>query len=297
MTENGNKGGMWLLAIVLITALFCAAASVIYVISDDSVTAAAYRDPELSPALIRGSILDRNGRYLAIQAPDYGFSIHLHNAGAQEAAAFIAGYTEENAISVGNRIEKGESFIRITDLLDSDDFDAIMKELEDFQLSDDINPVSIERRRYFYPSFSMITGNVDSSMHGISGIELIFDSELSAIPETDSAISHGKDIRLTLDSDLQQELYDTMLVTARYGRAAILSPDGKVLAFYGRANEEELMSMVDAIGTEPFQAPAFPHSTINSIRNCSIYLEVPASSAPMVKAAINAVISRMTTVF
>ncbi len=292
MTENGNKGGSWLLAILLISALVSAAICTgsFFSLGNDSVP--AYRDPELSETLVRGSIVDRNGRYLAIQAPDYGFRIHLSDASAQEAAAFISGYTEENAISIANKIENGATFIRITDLLDSSDFDLIASSLADFSLSDDISPASVERRRYFHRAASMV-GTSDETMHGTSGIEKLFDDELAAVPEISSAISHGKEVRLTIDMTLQQNLYDAMYVTARNERAAILSESGEVLAFYGKADDEELRSMVMSIGGEPYERPAFPEKTTQAIRGYNAYVS-PSTSAPMIRAVINAILAKAT---
>ena len=290
MTENSNKGGSWLLAIVLICALISAVLCMNFALRDGHNLVPAYRDPELSSTLVRGSIVDRDGRYLAIQAPDYGFQIHLSDASAQEAASFISGYTEENAISIGNKIENGETFIRITDLLDSEDFDMIESSLADFQLSDDLQPISVERRRYFHRS-AMMVGTTDEAMHGLNGIEKFCDNELSAIPEVSSAISYGKEVQLTISIPLQQALYDSMIVLARTERAAIISPEGEVLAFYGNADEEELKTMIKTIGGEKYERPEFPHDTKAAIKGYQVYVSESPSS-PMIRAAVNAILSK-----
>lgn len=293
MTENGNKDGSWLLAAVLVIALMLSLASICLIKAGKEEIIPAFRDPVLSPILVRGSIMDREGRYLAIQAPDYGFNIHLNDAGSQEAAAFISAYTDENAISIGNKIENGETFIRITKLLDTEDFNSIRNGLRDFSLSDDISPVSIEKRRRFYPAATMV-GYVGNDMHGRTGIELVCDRYLSAKPEIGSAISHGNDVVLTIDADLQQQLYDVMLVTARNGRAAILSPEGYVLAFYGSADNAELLSMIKSVSGSDYQKQEFPHEATGAVRGFKMYIDTP-TAASTVRAAINKlIISQLT---
>ena len=285
MTENGNKGGSRLLAIMLFSALIAAALFICATIEYGTIFRSAYDDPELSPVLIRGNILDRNGEYLAIQAPDYGFQIHLRDASAQEAAAYISGYTEENAISIGNKIENGAEFIRITDLLEAETFSKIEKDLRDFSLSDDITPVSVERRRLFFRSAAAIVGETGDDLHGISGIEKLFDSQLSAVPEPDSAISHGEDITLTIDIGVQQLLYDAAIITDRDAEAAIISPDGEVLALYGTGDEAILRCTVNP---EPF-----PYGTYSARDGYRVYVKSISKTASM-RAMLNTIIARTT---
>ena len=121
MEENGNKGiGSLPIIILLISALLSAACAILGatgIFSNHPV----YNDPELSVSLVRGNILDRNGNYLAIQAPDYGFYITMNDSSASECAAFISMWTEENAISIEEKIRNGKIFIPITIIPSSDD--------------------------------------------------------------------------------------------------------------------------------------------------------------------------------
>ena len=282
MNENGNKPG--LLAGILITIM--AALTILRIILIISAPGSSgYRDPELPEVMIRGSIIDRNGEILALQAPDYGFQIHLRDASAQEAAAYISSYTEENAISIGNKIENGAEFIRITDLLEAETFSKIEKELRDFSLSDDITPVSVERRRLFFRSAAAIVGKTGDDLHGISGIEKLFDSQLSAVPEPDSAISHGEDITLTIDIGVQQMLYDAAIITDRGAEAAIISPDGEILALYGTGDEAILRCTVNP---EPF-----PYDTYSARDGYRVYVKSISKTASM-RAMLNTIIARTT---
>lgn len=251
MEENGNKGiGSLPIIILLISALLSAACAILGatgIFSNHPV----YNDPELSVSLVRGNILDRNGNYLAIQAPDYGFYITMNDSSASECAAFISMWTEENAISIEEKIRNGKIFIPITIIPSSDERAAIYKALDEYGLSDDLDPVSIEKRKYplGYHAYN-ITGRTNSRLEGISGIEFIYDEELSPVPSIYSVIATGSDITTTIDSLLQYR------ISSFDGKAAILSPDNEILAYSGSAENETLMaicgeySAVDAMAEE-----------------------------------------------
>ena len=143
-------------------------------------------------------------------------------------------------------LEEGELF-----LPSSDERAAIYKALDEYGLSDDLDPVSIEKRKYplGYHAYN-ITGRTNSRLEGISGIEFIYDEELSPVPSIYSVIATGSDITTTIDSLLQYR------ISSFDGKAAILSPDNEILAYSGSAENETLMaicgeySAVDAMAEE-----------------------------------------------
>ena len=114
MEENGNKGDSRLAFIFLVIITLVTAACIVLSSSGFFSDRPIYRDPELSLSLVRGSILDRNGGYLAIQAPDFGFEIHINDSSPAEAAHFISQWSDENAISIEEKISRGEKFIPMT---------------------------------------------------------------------------------------------------------------------------------------------------------------------------------------
>ena len=227
---------------MLILMLFFLLAAVSIIHPSERGARPAYRDPGLSQSLVRGSIYDRNGNYLAIQAPDYGFSIHISDSSAAEIAHFIERYTDENAISVEEKAAGGETFIPVTIIPSPDEADAIRRDTEEAGLNDDITFTAVETRKYPLGSHAEnIVGITDGTLSGISGIEKLFDSSLSPVPDTERIVASGNDITLSIDSSLQ---YAFTAMMERYGGCgALLFPDGSIAAFAG-ASDEEILKMI-----------------------------------------------------
>ena len=281
MKRNGSLF-LFLIFFLLVALVFCSS----LVLSNSSVfMIPAYDDPELSSTLVRGSILDRNGKILSIQAPVYGFSIHLADASPAEAASFISGYTDENAISISERIDRGEEFVIITDILSAEEMDECKKDIRTFGLSDDITLTTKETRISTLPE---IIGQTDSSLHGISGIEKLFDSELSARPSLHDSIAYGKDIKLSIDSDIQAIFSDIIKSTDAQETAALLL-NGKAIALYGKADDEILRSTVTAIGDDDYHSP-FPYETQPLEGGYSVY---SANINPLLLERLNQVIPEL----
>ena len=75
MEDNGNKPRgviLILLALALVALIIYGAISLCL---SEELVSWGYKDPIVSTTNIRGTIYDRNGRILAIQAPDYGFTV------------------------------------------------------------------------------------------------------------------------------------------------------------------------------------------------------------------------------
>ena len=250
MTENGNKGKSILLSLILLiplsSLLICLALFQTSLFPRKPV----YADPLPSPVLVRGSILDRNGDYLAIQAPDYGFTVHINDSYSSEIASFISAYTDESAISIEEKIDEGKKFIVITEILSATEIKTIQKRLSRASLSDDISVAVLERRKYPQSSARALTDTVNRSFHGTSGIEKIMDDKLSAVPSLDNYIEYGEDVSLTIDASLQK------LLVEKYGEkeAALLSGNGEVLAYTG-SEEKVLRTLIQGSGI------AFPYDT------------------------------------
>ena len=79
MEDNGNKPrGIILILITLALAILIVYSAISLCLSNTLVTW-GYKDPEVSTNNVRGTIYDRNGRILAIQAPNYGFLVSENN--------------------------------------------------------------------------------------------------------------------------------------------------------------------------------------------------------------------------
>ena len=263
----GRRNGSLFLFIVLLFLLFLSLLMMAMEL-DQEVMIRAYNDPVLSSALVRGSILDRNGRYLAIQAPVFGFEIHISDSSAAECASFISRYTDENAISISSKIENGDDFIPITEIMSAEEMAEADNLIAAFSLSDDLTLTGRETRISLFP---YIVGKTDDSMHGRSGIEKLFDNELSARPVLTDMVVYGKDIKLSIDMALQKEFEE--LMKGKEENAAIIS-DGNVLAFYGEPDDDILLSLVTEIGGEEFHAE-FPYEAQEVSEGYSIYVSEP----------------------
>ena len=263
--ENKGRSGSCFLTLLLLVFLAISAIAAAKA-ATGPVLVPAYEDQELPLTLVRGNILDRNGNLLAIQAPDYGFDIHLSDASGAEVAAFISSYTDENAISISEKIESGADFIKISKTLSSDEIDKIRDRLYAESLSDDISPVIRETRKITDESVAMLVGNVDINLKGKSGLEKLYDNILSPSPEKGVVVAYGEDLQLSIDVPVQRKLFETMNANASDGEAAILSESGEVVAYYG-SDERILKSLVLSEHT------VFPYHAEDSGKGFLIYTD------------------------
>ena len=209
MSGNGNKPRIAAASAVL----FALLASII--IRSYSLAAGdgrqLYDDPAVSISTVRGTIYDRDGEILAMQAPDYGFTISPAGDAAME-AAFISRYTRESAISIEAKIDSGVPFIPITMIPSSDAADEIRKE---------------------------ISGSRLDGMVGISGIERLCQESLDAVPSLFRDVAYGRDVYLTVDIEAQERL-DSLGIP---GSAAVIE-DGAIIAWSGPMSSTILSSLV-----------------------------------------------------
>ena len=246
MNENGNKPG--LLAGILITIM--AALTILRIILIISAPGSSgYRDPELPEVMIRGSIIDRNGEILALQAPDYGFLIKDDGTPSSILASFISGYTSENAISIENRIDNGASFIAITSIPSIEESEEIVASRGENGLDDALAFSYVERRKLLVPEASFpFIGRTDENLHGISGIEKTMDSFLSPLPTPGKDSVTGATVMLTIDQEMQYKLSSLSLP----GRTAIYLEDGSIAAITGIGDSdinELVLTVTGAEGT------------------------------------------------
>ena len=272
MIQNGNKQGVKAAYAIAITLTLLLLISHIY-LSATGQSSHRYKDPELSELLVRGTISDRNGELLAIQAPDYGFHIDLSTTSASYAASVIAEFTTEPALSIESRIRKGESFIVLPSIPSFDDIRYVEEVISKAGLKDNVQLTTVERRKYSSPASSSIIGTVDDSLEGMSGIERLLDSYLRAVPSHYDEVAHGHDVTLTISSEIQERLYGT----AGNRQAAILE-NGEVIAFTGYADDQVLSSLVKSITDYygnyiDFKAVQFPYETEPLSEKYSIYSE------------------------
>ena len=191
----------------------------------------------------RGYILDRNGKYLAKQGNAYSFGLVRGKLNGENDYAQIAKYLETDVETIQKKMSaswiKDDSFVPIKNVSEQVKNQLIQQEILNIK-GVKINTISM--RVYPYDKItSQIIGyvqNVNSedlkkhknegytsnSIIGRSGIEATYEKELRGevggkiviVDENNNVIKtvaqkeakDGKDIRLTIDIDLQQSLYN-----------------------------------------------------------------------------------------
>lgn len=251
MKKNGNKGigkGNILIALILFAIIIT---RVIYLHTTDLIEHKHYNDPIVSEKLVRGTIYDRNGNILAIQAPDFGFSVKLTESSPSYIASVIEPYIMISAIECANQIQNGISFFQFKDVPDSEMLEELDRILINSYLDKEVSIVIVENRKYPAGSCILdIVGSVDKYMEGVSGIEKTLNNSLRALPVLDKSYVTGSDAVLTIDLDLQFALSSIPeLNLEENSSAAILSSKGEILAYSGPITDELLENIVVSISS------------------------------------------------
>ena len=250
MMQNGNKQGILAAYLTVIALMLLTLVRLTSLYTTPQWKNPRYDDPALPSLLVRGSIYDRNGSLLAIQAPDYGFSVSLSDTPASYAASVISRYTTEPAVSIETRIRGGESFIMIPMIPDAEETAAINEEIERLSLSGEIELTSVETRKYpDYQDTWPVIGDVDDALRGTAGIELLSDDVLRAHPSLGKEIAKGHDLTLTISLEVQKALMETLRRTGSEAlEIAVYADDGTLLAWSGNGDASILEDAVWSTG-------------------------------------------------
>ena len=244
MEDNGNKPrGIILILITLALAILIVYSAISLCLSNTLVTW-GYKDPEVSTNNVRGTIYDRNGRILAIQAPNYGFLVSENNDVIQQLSSFISQYSDYDGVEIASKIEKGESFFPLSSSVTSSQRDLINIIIEENSLSPYLEFAEKETRFYPYKFSTDIIGNTSSPSKGIGGIEEMFNEYLMAVPEVGKTTVHGSSITLTLDSEIQTILEEIKKEMGMDNDVSIISNKGFIVAYDGKEDEDVLNNLV-----------------------------------------------------
>lgn len=167
----------------------------------------------------RGSILDRNGKALAVPAAFYHFGVSPQSIKDKaDFAKVVAPVINENEYDLIDLLEKSEnsSFVYIKKNIDANTYEFLRKECRKNGYSAVVKFDKREGRVYPENELaSQLIGFVGSDGQGLAGIEYAMQSTLSPSeteePETDenaqvSPTVYGKNIYLTIDANLQSNL-------------------------------------------------------------------------------------------
>ena len=276
MEDNGNKPRgviLILLALALVALIIYGAISLCL---SEELVSWGYKDPIVSTTNIRGTIYDRNGRILAIQAPDYGFTVRTEKDKIQQISSFLSDYSDYDAVEIASLLEKGETFIPLTSSITNPQIDMLNVRIKEESLSSYIEFSEKETRHYPYNIASSILGCAPTPTKGNGGIEELFNDTLKAMGEIGKTTVHGSSITLTLDSEIQAILEEVKKEMKIDEDAAIISNKGFIVAYDGKVDEEVLNNLVrfitppSSVTTE--RALTLPSRMLDGISVGSYYL-------------------------
>ncbi|PKL11938.1 MAG: penicillin-binding protein 2 [Spirochaetae bacterium HGW-Spirochaetae-8] len=199
----------------LLTAVFAIALLgrvVLLILNNGTNAISTYRDPVVSPQVVRGTITDRNGRILAMETPYFACAILLKEIDDLEKTATILGQVLGMSSQEIIALTAGKTTYTLVKRRLSDAQYATIKELIDKR---ELQGIVLEKRygRTYPQQFhaAQLIGFTNTENQGLEGLELAFDKELSPYPLLADTTTYGADIQLTLDMDLQF-LLDTQVV-------------------------------------------------------------------------------------
>lgn len=240
----------------------------------------SYSDPIISSSLVRGTIYDRHGNILALQAPNYGFDVTLQTSDPGYIASILDPYLSMDALSIEQQLKSGETFFQISYIPDIDEAKYLHRLIKNLELDNEITLVLKETRKYpSENSTRLIIGDVDENLDGISGLEKLYNDQLKAVPKLGIGPVYGSDLVLTLDAAMQISLNNLpLLKDFEESTIAIISDKNEILAYHGNVSDELLATLVYSISsdgeTEVFeQKPYFPEENLLQIDGYKIYID------------------------
>ncbi|MCR5606451.1 MAG: penicillin-binding protein 2, partial [Treponema sp.] len=211
--------------------------------------------PNISPSTERGSILDRNGKKLAIQTDFYhlGVSPNLINDKEDFAKKIspIIGINEEDIL---NTLKNAKNFTYLRKKMDRISYEEIKKAIDETGYSSVVNYDQIPGRIYPENALaSQLIGFMGNDGVGLSGIEYSMQDTLS--PQLTSDIiqeTYGQNVYLTIDANLQFNLEEIARDTMRQTQA-----------------ESMMMLVADAKSGELLSYISLPSANLNEYTSAS----------------------------
>lgn len=163
-----------------------------------------YENPVVSQQVVRGTIMDRNGKILAIETPYWACALHLTEVDdIEETLSILAPMLDLQADSLIEQAREKSTYLLVKRHLS----DAEYKDIERLVLQHNLHGVVLEKRygrvypQQFHAAQTIGFTNVDNQ--GLEGAELAYDALLSPYPALQKEPTYGNDIMLTLDMDIQ----------------------------------------------------------------------------------------------
>lgn len=164
-----------------------------------------YNNPQVADTVIRGSILDRNNNYLAVEIPAYDLVFFKNYIPSLEyAASLVSPYTGLSKDELLQKCEKANNYVMVKRNVSLGAVTDLNEEIKVNKLQKGI--VLEKRQGRTYPSTfhaSQIIGFTNTENKGLEGIEYKYDDILTPYPEVNTSTTYGANIALTLDLDIQ----------------------------------------------------------------------------------------------
>lgn len=243
MENNGNKPRGIL---ILLFTLFLSIITIYGVLSlslGKDMEKWSYDDPLVSRINIRGNIYDRNGKLIAIQTPQLGFSIVNSDGASQRISSFIAPYLNSDGVHIARRISEGVTFFPV-EAESAPAIESISVLIAESGLEEYVEYSEKEVRSYPYHVMENIIGYSSLPSRGEGGIEELFNSDLAAFPEVGRTTVKGSSITLTLDVEIQMILETIIEELGFESDAALYNEKGQILAYSGKYDESVANSLV-----------------------------------------------------
>ena len=217
----------------------------------------------------RGSILDRNGKVLALQTNFYNLGLSKSGIkNAEKLASLIGPAINMDSETILKMISSSKTdFLYIKKRIEQVEYEDLKKIIEERQLSG-IRFDRIPGRVYPENNLaSQVIGFMGSDGKGLSGIELTQNDVLLPLKKADSPNQRGSDVYLTIDANLQYKLEQIAGQSMESTRAesimllACSAKTGEILSYislpsanlnaYSNASDSEKMDRPACYAYEP----------------------------------------------
>lgn len=243
----------------------------------------AYLGPVASKARsverIRGTIMDRDGRILAVESSLYNIAVwrpELDKTTLNEDCAFIAdilsddaGKMDAQALAIVSKIQSSPSdFLYIAKRVST----SVARAIQDGRRQGRLPGFVIERvAGRIYPEkrlASNVIGFIGDEGYGLTGIESRFESDLapplvakaaSSLNPDEAAVIQGNGIILAIDSNLQHEAEKIALEAFDSNKAE------SVILLVSQVDTGEIVSYVSLPNFDPNDFLAFPASSYTDL--------------------------------
>ena len=157
----------------------------------------------------RGSIVDRNGKPLAVQANFYNVGVSPKQIpDKKQFAKDVSQVLQIPESKINSKIDLNseKNYVSLKRKLSEDDY-RILKDITDDNQYSFVRYDKIPGRIYPEKSLaSQLIGYMGNDGIGLSGIEYSMQSVLQPIPDDELNFQHGKNVFLTIDANLQYKL-------------------------------------------------------------------------------------------